>query len=140
MKRSFLSKLFFAFFVLLGSLGVGMASMPGGQGHIRDLKEKDVLNAATEGVKLLNAASNDMYSMSFVKVKSGTKQVVAGVIYRLEIECGVSRCRNDGSADVDVGSCPLVDESSTRTYQISVLWQNWMTPKYKLLDFKRTDN
>ena len=99
------------------------------------------MNAASEGLKLLNAQSNDMYSMSFVKVKSGTKQVVAGVIYRLEIECGVSRCRNDGSsADVDVGSCPLVDESSTRTYQISVLWQNWMTPKYKLLDFKRTDN
>jgi len=143
MRRSFLLFLSIVVSIVFISAGATMESRSeprvGGHNQIGDLNDKAIVEAASHGLKLLNAKSNDMYSLSLVKVKSGTKQVVRGVIYRLEIECGVSKCRNEGS-DVDLKSCPLVDEDSTRTYQISVLWTAWETPKYKLLYFKRMDS
>ncbi|KPP66362.1 cystatin-M-like, partial [Scleropages formosus] len=85
--------------------------------------DPQVTQAARIAVNLYNRQSDDMYMYSVVKVISAESQVVAGVIYYLDVE--TVRCMKRQSPHME--SCPQSDKTETFVCHFELLevpWEN----------------
>lgn len=95
-----------------------------------DPADETVLAAAAAAVDQFNRESNALFHHSLVSVETGTKQVVAGVLFDLQLLIGVTDCKNKYA--MAPGSVPPQDESlckikdgDIKPLRAKILWQAW---------------
>jgi len=88
-----------------------------------------MLEALDAGMESLNAQSNSMFWQQHTEVISATQQVVAGFKWVIQIRLGSSQCPKAAESHSLV-ECPVND---SELYELQILEQDWMTPKYTLL-------
>ncbi|XP_030050649.1 cystatin-2-like [Microcaecilia unicolor] len=96
-----------------------------------DPSRSDVQIAASYAVSVYNEKSDNEYLFKVLKVLSAESQVVAGVIYRMDVEIGLTQCKK-GSTD-NGASCALVDtpgQTATFLCKFAVLEQPWLIEKW----------
>ncbi|KAM5164534.1 cystatin-like [Mantella aurantiaca] len=97
-----------AILLSLFSLFAANDEFPGAPQKI-DPNDQDVLKAATFAVNLFNQQSKKECEYKLVNIVSADSQIVAGVIYTLNVEIGKTDCKKDTTSDVQ--SCNLMHDS-----------------------------
>lgn len=98
-----------------------------------DMSDMQVNDAVNFAVNHLSTQSNGMYDVDFHRLVSGTKQVVAGVYFRLKIEMMLSSCEKS-----DRNTLPMLSEcvdSPLRNViecDVEVIDQAWNVPRHTL--------
>ena len=85
-----------------------------GQDGVVDTYDQDTVDAATAAVGLIDAQSNSMYGNQFISIVPGSvdTQVVAGMKYDMDIDVGVTACRNAGDGTtLSATKCPATVRS-----------------------------
>ncbi|XP_077342341.1 cystatin-like [Lithobates pipiens] len=100
--------LFLVVVLSLFSLFAANDEFVGGPENI-DPNNQDVLKAATFAVNSFNQQSKKDYEYKLVKVVSAKSQIVAGVIYTLNVEIGKTDCKKGTTNDIQ--SCSLMQDS-----------------------------
>lgn len=95
--------------------------MLGGETDI-DVSRDDVIQAATFATAELTSRSNERYRVQQQRIVKATSQVVAGAMYRLILEVGVT---SSGSNKAKTARCT-----------VKVWDQAWRTPRYTLEEYK----
>lgn len=107
-------------------------SFPGGSIQ-KDVCDDDVQKAAKKAVQMIDVQSNSLNSIQLVQVVVAQSQVVAGIKWTLTLAAGVSSCKK--TKEYSLCETP-VDEQQRDLYEVTLLDQAWMTPRYTLGEFK----
>ncbi|XP_030052122.1 cystatin-C-like [Microcaecilia unicolor] len=110
--------------ILSSSVLFSSAVMTGASEPI-DPSRPEVQNAARYAVSVYNEKSENEYLFKVLKVVSAESQIVAGVIYRMNVEIGLTQCKK-GSTD-NAASCP--GQTATFLCKFAVLEQAWINVK-----------
>ncbi|XP_040283338.1 cystatin-like [Bufo bufo] len=100
---------------------------PGGL-QWQDPIDPDVVKAATFAVSEYNQLPNEVYDYKLVKILSAETQVVAGIIYVLNVEIGRTDCKRASTGEKS--SCDIIRDSKlakTLLCEFAVLevpWEN----------------
>jgi len=81
------------------------------------LDDVDMLRAAKEGVRIVQASSNSLDVLSVVQILRATKQVVAGVKYTITLEL-----------------------SDSALHRIEIVDTPWLTPRFSMLEHRVMSN
>ncbi|XP_075720605.1 cystatin-2-like [Rhinoderma darwinii] len=93
-----------------------------------DPSDPDVVKAAIFAVNGFNQLSNEEYDYKLMKIVSAESQVVAGVLYVLNVEIGRTECKRDTTNEKH--SCNIIQDSKlakTLLCTLTVLdvpWEN----------------
>ncbi|XP_020040744.1 cystatin-C [Castor canadensis] len=80
-----------------------------------DVKEHGVRYALSYALSEYNKASNDAYHSRLVKVVRARKQLVAGVIYYLDLEIGRTTCTK---SEPNLADCPFHEEPNLKRREL----------------------
>eukprot|EP01137_Pigoraptor_chileana_P026521 Opistho-2@7919 len=94
-----------------------------------DLSQADVQAAIAWLVSKINEGYNSVNKAVLVKAVSASKQVVAGNLYRLIVDVGLSTKCAKTSTLTDLVNCP-VEGGAFERYKASVLYKSWANPQY----------
>ncbi|XP_065564265.1 putative cysteine proteinase CG12163 [Artemia franciscana] len=100
----------------------------GGISSIEDLEDETVVLAANFALSTLDAYDDDDNKRVFSKIIKGRKQVVAGILYYLDISMFMSSCSESFT------ECTPGPEDRQFICSVKVISQPWMEEKMKLID------
>ncbi|KAL5008093.1 hypothetical protein ScPMuIL_013674 [Solemya velum] len=99
--------------------------------------DQQILSAADFFVTEKNKASNSMFLLQRMSIQNATKQVVEGMLYKMDIKMGYGTCRNNqdnyGATDAE---CPLQSNPRPRVCHVEIVERVWMTPAYTIKNEK----
>ncbi|CAH1262746.1 KNG1 [Branchiostoma lanceolatum] len=112
---------------LLASLSVALAEKPRLGGAVEmtaaELADPALLEIANFAVSRIDEWTNGMYRSKLVQVLSGTRQLVAGYKYTLEIETAMTTCSKMGMITLE--SCPLHPDFTNQLCHVEVYVVPW---------------
>jgi hypothetical protein len=91
-----------------------------------------LLEVARWGTAEANRQIGGAFSYELVRVRSASKQVVAGIKYTLALEVVLSTCANDGVEHAP-GACGVQQGAHPQILTVQVVDAPWRTPRYTLL-------
>ncbi|CAJ0588405.1 unnamed protein product [Cylicocyclus nassatus] len=135
-ETNIMANLIFAFALFCAVALTSSTMMPGGKAD-QDPSSPRYMDMAWKAAKPLNedsAANSGEYAMMPIKVLKAQSQVVAGVIYDLEVLYGESGCKKDGVdlSKLQMANCRVMNEGKRAIYKIHYYekpWQNFLEIK-----------
>lgn len=109
---------------------LALASLPGGNTSV-DLsdpeKNKSIQELGRFATAEISKSSNSLYHAAFARVKSAKRQVVAGIMYTLEIVMGESTCKKHEVKHEEVSAerCPLNEDGDAKVCEVKVWVKPW---------------
>ncbi|XP_044144475.1 cystatin-like [Bufo gargarizans] len=105
----------------------------------QDPSDPYVVKAATFAVREYNKLPNEVYDYKLMKIVSAEAQVVAGVIYVLNVEIGRTDCKRASTSEKS--SCDIIQDpklAKTLLCEFAVLEVPWENVESLLSSFCRT--
>lgn len=101
-----------------------------------DVYDQQTIAAATAAVGMIDAQSNSMNGNQFIDIVPGSvdEQIVSGTRYNMDIDVGVTACRNTGTT-LDATKCPATAGGAVQRYHIDIVFVPWQTPQMNLIAF-----
>jgi cathepsin F len=112
-------------------------SLMGGSTDIESFEDNSPERLAVDFVvDHLSAESNGFYGVEFNRFVKGTKQLVAGLLFRLTVELNMKSCaRNDESETKRLSECPAEHQTDLLECDVEIHYQAWLEPAYDLKSY-----
>ncbi len=88
------------------------------------------MEAARAAVRTIESQSNSVYRYTLLRVVEASKQVVAGIKYRLVLDAAPTTCTKDQAEADCAGSA--AQEGKAARYHVTVLSQPWRKPAFQV--------
>jgi len=107
----------------------------GALGGWREVSVDDAAKkAANVALELINGKCNCMFRRIISRITKVQRKVVAGVLQRITFELINSSCRNTKENQwKNLQDCPALENAQAKECEITILWQPWISPEYRLV-------